>query len=73
MLSRRFSTWGLPWGVVGFDQISERIGFCQIASQLRGGPPRFEKSGVVAWNIVYYETLLGRIDEKTGRITGVEV
>jgi putative transposase len=25
------------------------------------------------WNIVYYRTLLGRIDERTGRITGVEV
>jgi hypothetical protein len=25
------------------------------------------------WNIVYYKTLLGRIDERTGRITGVEV
>ena len=23
------------------------------------------------WNIVYYQTLLGRIDERTGRITGV--
>ena len=25
------------------------------------------------WDIVYYTTLLGRIDEKTGRITGVDV
>jgi transposase InsO family protein len=25
------------------------------------------------WNIVYYRTLLGRIDERNGRITGVEV
>ncbi len=25
------------------------------------------------WNIVYYKTLLGRIDERTGRITGVKV
>jgi hypothetical protein len=25
------------------------------------------------WNIVYCKTLLGRIDERTGRITGVEV
>ena len=32
-----------------------------------------EEIGDGCWNIVYYETLLGRIDEKTGRITGVEV
>jgi hypothetical protein len=32
-----------------------------------------EEVGDGCWNIVYYETLLGRIDEKTGRITGVEV
>ena len=25
------------------------------------------------WNIVYYRTLLGRIDERNGRITGIEV
>jgi hypothetical protein len=25
------------------------------------------------WDIVYYRTLLGRIDERTGRITGVDV
>jgi hypothetical protein len=31
-----------------------------------------EEVGDGCWNIVYYETLLGRIDEKTGRITGVE-
>jgi hypothetical protein len=24
------------------------------------------------WNIVYYTTLLGRIDERDGRITGVQ-
>jgi hypothetical protein len=24
------------------------------------------------WNIVFYETLLGRVNEKTGRIAGVE-
>ena len=24
------------------------------------------------WNIVYYRTLLGRIDKRTGQITGVE-
>jgi hypothetical protein len=32
-----------------------------------------EEVGDGCWNIVYYETLLGRIDEKTSRITGVEV
>lgn len=25
------------------------------------------------WNIVYYQTLLGRIDERTARITGITV
>jgi hypothetical protein len=24
-----------------------------------------------AWNIVYYRTLFGRIDERSGKITGV--
>ena len=32
-----------------------------------------EEVGDGLWNIVYYRTLLGRIDERTGRITGVEV
>ncbi len=32
-----------------------------------------EEVGDGLWNIVYYKTLLGRIDERTGRITGVEV
>ena len=32
-----------------------------------------EEVGDGLWNIVYYQTLLGRIDERTGRITGVEV
>lgn len=32
-----------------------------------------EEVGDGLWNIVYYETLLGRIDEKISRITGVEV
>ena len=32
-----------------------------------------EQVGDGLWNIVYYMTLLGRIDERTGRITGVEV
>jgi len=32
-----------------------------------------EQLGDGLWNIVCYETLLGRTDEKTGRITGVEV
>jgi transposase InsO family protein len=30
-----------------------------------------EEVGDALWNIVYYSTLLGRIDERTGRITGV--
>lgn len=32
-----------------------------------------EEVGDGLWNIVYYKTLLGRIDERTGRITGVKV
>jgi transposase InsO family protein len=32
-----------------------------------------EEIGDGLWNIVYHRTLLGRIDERTGRITGVEV
>lgn len=32
-----------------------------------------EEVGDGLWDIVYYRTLLGRIDERTGRITGVEV
>jgi transposase InsO family protein len=32
-----------------------------------------EEVGDDLWNIVYYRTLLGRIDERNGRITGVEV
>jgi hypothetical protein len=31
-----------------------------------------EQVGDGLWNIVYYRTLLGRIDERTGQITGVE-
>jgi putative transposase len=31
-----------------------------------------EEVGDGLWNIVYYKTLLGRIDERTGQITGVE-
>jgi hypothetical protein len=30
-----------------------------------------EATGDGLWNIVYYRTLLGRIDERTGIITGV--
>jgi hypothetical protein len=30
-----------------------------------------EEIGDGLWNIVYYRTLLGRIDERTGRITGL--
>lgn len=32
-----------------------------------------EEVGDGLWNIVYDRTLLGRIDERTGRITGVDV
>jgi hypothetical protein len=30
-----------------------------------------EEVGDGVWNLVYYRTLLGKIDERTGQITGV--
>ena len=30
-----------------------------------------EEVGGGVWNLVYYRTLLGRIDDRTGQITGV--
>jgi hypothetical protein len=44
-----------------------------LSNALAGEYIGLEEVGDGLWNIVYYETLLGRIDEKTGRITGVEV
>ena len=34
------------------------------------GPRVVEEVGDGVWNIVYYTTLLGRIDDRTGLITG---
>jgi transposase InsO family protein len=42
-----------------------------LSNALRDQYIALEESADGVWNIVYYRTLLGRIDERTGRITGV--
>ena len=42
-----------------------------LSHALRGEDIGLEEVGDGIWNIVYYRTLLGRIDERTGTITGV--
>lgn len=42
-----------------------------LSHALQGQDIGLEEIGDGIWNIVYYRTLLGRIDERTGRITGV--
>ncbi len=37
---------------------------------IRGRGDGLEESDEGIWSIVYYDTILGRIDRKTGRITG---
>ena len=41
-----------------------------LSNALADEPIALEEVGDGLWNIVYYRTLLGRIDERTGRITG---
>lgn len=41
-----------------------------LSQALREEYIALEETGNGLWNIVYYETQLGRIDEKTGVITG---
>jgi len=43
-----------------------------LSNALRDQYVALEELGNGLWNIVYYRTLLGRIDEATGTITGVE-
>jgi hypothetical protein len=40
-------------------------------SRLRVGYDATHGIGDGIWNIVYYSTLLGKIDERTARITGI--
>jgi hypothetical protein len=42
-----------------------------LSNALRDQYIALEEIADGVWNIVYYRTLLGRIDERTGRITGV--
>ena len=42
-----------------------------LSHALRGADIGLEEVGDGVWNIVYYRTLLGKIDERTSRITGV--
>ena len=42
-----------------------------LSNALRDEHIGLEEIGDGLWNIVYYTTLLGRIDEQTGQITGV--
>jgi putative transposase len=42
-----------------------------LSHPLRGADIGLEEVGDGVWNIVYYRTLLGKIDERTWRITGV--
>ncbi len=41
-----------------------------LSHALRGQDVGFEELGDAIWNIVYYRTLLGKLDERTGLITG---
>jgi len=46
---------------------------CFLSTALVGEDIGLEEVGDGLWNIVYYRTLLGRIDAQNGRITGVGV
>ena len=46
---------------------------CFLSTALVGEDIGLEELGDGRWNIVFYRTLLGRIDETNGRITGVGV
>ncbi len=43
-----------------------------LSKALLGEDVGFEEIDDEIWNIVYYSTILGRIDLKTGKITGNE-
>jgi hypothetical protein len=42
-----------------------------LSHALCGEDIGLEEIGDGIWNIVYYSTLLGKIDERTARITGI--
>ena len=42
-----------------------------LSQVLRGEDIGLEEVGDGIWNIVYYSTLIGKIDERTSRITGI--
>ncbi len=43
-----------------------------LSNALEGEDIGLEEVGDAVWNIVYYNTVLGRIDLRTGTITGSE-
>jgi len=43
-----------------------------LSNALGGEDIGLEEVGDAVWNIVYYSTVLGRIDLQTGKITGSE-
>ena len=45
---------------------------CFLSNSLKGEIIGLEEVGDGMWNIVYYNTILGRIDLQTGRITGID-
>ena len=42
-----------------------------LSHALSGADIGLEEVGDGIWNIVYYSTLLGKIDERSSRITGI--
>jgi len=44
-----------------------------LSSALAGEHIGLEEVGDTMWNIVYYNTVLGRIDLQTGKITGGDI
>ncbi len=43
-----------------------------LSNALEGEDIGLEEVGDAVWNIVYYNTVPGRIDQQTGKITGSE-
>jgi hypothetical protein len=62
METRRVST-------AGTFRLQSRQPF--LSQALGGEDIGLEEVGDRIWNIVYYRTLLGKIDERTSRITGI--
>jgi putative transposase len=57
-----------PISSIGTFRLKQREPFLSYA--LRDELIGLEEVGDGVWNIVYYTTLLGKIDERTGEITG---